>query len=340
MTRNDLLHEMLSELAAPMLLIGNDKRLHYASPAFRRLAAIDIEGLPCDVLLHPANFTCAAGNCCWDVLDVYLACGDPGLWHLRSGQNALRPILCEMRAIEVGGRTMMIAILVKPLGDHISPIALSFFRCLRRSAASVELYEENVVTYLKKHYGFGVAMWPECSRGDMPKEHSLLKEKLIDAIDTVDPHVLRSDLFDIVVEVDGRQRVFHVFQSRLDVGHARLVVGDTGGQLGDEVIGALRAAVVVWAEPADQPAQGNRTFHPSMIEILSATEREILGFLQQGMSDKEIASRRRVSVNTVRNQVRAVMRKLGVSKRIRLAAFNFGEIQEAVDTGQSSASRC
>lgn len=338
MTTNDLLHEMLSELAAPMLLIGNDKRLHYASPAFRRLAAMDIEGLPCDVLLHPANSACAAGNCCWDVLDVYLASGEPGLWQLRNGQNALRPILCEMRAIEVAGRSVMIAILVKPLSDPISPIALSFFRCLRRSAASVELYEENVATYLRKHYGFGVAMWLGCRRDDMPKEHSLLKEKLIDAIDAVEPHVLRSDLFDIVVEVDDRQRVFHVFQSRHDVGHARLVVGDTSGQLEDEVIGALRAAVAVWAEPADQPALGNRTFHPSMIEILSATEREILGCLQQGMSDKEIASRRRVSVNTVRNQVRAVMHKLGVSKRIRLAAFNFGEIQEAVDTGQLSAS--
>lgn len=104
MTRNDLLHEMLSELAAPMLLIGDNKCLHYASTAFRRLAAIDIEDLPCDVLLHTANSACVAGNCCWNVLDVYLTCGEPGLWHLRSGHNALRPILCEfeLRAIGVG----------------------------------------------------------------------------------------------------------------------------------------------------------------------------------------------------------------------------------------------
>jgi DNA-binding CsgD family transcriptional regulator len=331
---NDLLHEMLSELAAPMLLIGNDKRLHFASPAFRRLAAMDIEGMPCDVLLHPANSARVAGHCCWHVLDVYLASGEPGLWQLRNGQNALRPILCEMRAIEVAGRPVMIAILVKPLSEPISPIALSFFRCLRRSAASVELYEENVATYLKKHYGFGVAMWSGCSRDDMPTEHSLLTEKLIHVIDgigAVDPLVLRSDLFDVVVELDGRERVFHVFQSHHGVRQRRLVLGDTGGKLGDEAIGALRAAVAVRAEPADLPVPGNRVINPSLIELLSVTERKILGCLQQGMSDKEIACLRRVSVNTVRNQVRAVMRKLGVSKRTHLVAFNLAEIQEEAD---------
>lgn len=332
MTTNDLLHEMLSELAAPMLLIGGDKRLHFASPAFRRLAAMDIEGMPCDILLHPANSACTAGHCCWDVLDIYLASGESGLWQLRDGQNVLRPILCEMRAIEVAGRSVMIAILVKPLNDLVSPIALSFFRCLRRSVASVELYEKNVVTYLRKHYGFGVAMWPGFSLDDTPAEHSLLTEKLIHAIDAIDPHVLQNDLFDIVVEMDGRERVFHVFQSQRGVRQTRLVVGDTGGQLGDEVICALRAAVAVWTEPADLTVPGNRTINPSVIELLSATEREVLGCLQQGMCDKEIATLRRVSVNTVRNQVRAVMHKVGVNKRTRLVAFNLAEIQEAVDT--------
>lgn len=52
---------------------------------------------------------------------------------------------------------MMIARLVKSLSDPVSPIALSFFRCLRRSAASVEQYEESVVTYLKKHSCIPVA---------------------------------------------------------------------------------------------------------------------------------------------------------------------------------------
>ena len=332
MTTNDLLHEMLSELAAPMLLIGRDKRLHFASPAFRRLAAMDIEGMPCDVLLRPANSALAAGHCCWDVLDIYLASGESGLWQLRIGQDVLRPVLCEMRAIEVAGRSVMIAIQVKPLNDPISPIAMSFFRCLRRSVASVELYEKNVVTYLRKHYGFGVAIWPGFSRDDTPVEQSLLMEELIHAIAAIDPYVLQNDLFDIVVEMDGRERVFHVFQSQQGVRQTRLVVGDTGGQLGDEAICALRAAVAVWSEPADLSVPGNRTISPSMIELLSAIEREILGYLRQGLCDKEIASLRRTSVNTVRNQVRAVMHKVGVNKRTRLVAFNLAEIQKTADT--------
>ena len=331
MTPNDLLHEMLSELAAPMLLIGGDKRLHFASPAFRRLAAMDIEGMPCDVLLHPANSARAAGHCCWDVLDIYLASGESGLWQLRDGQDVLRPVLCEMRAIEVAGRSVMIAIQVKPLNELISPVALSFFRCLRRSVASVELYEKNVVTYLRKHYGFGVAMWPGFGRDDTPAEHSLLMGKLIHAINGVDPLVRQNGLFDIVVEMAG-ERVFHVFQSKQGVRQTCLVVGDTGGQLGDEPICTLRAAVAIWGESADLSVPGNRTISPSMIEFLSATEREILECLRQGMCDKEIASLRRVSINTVRNQVRAVMHKIGVNKRTRLVAFNLAEIQETADT--------
>lgn len=332
MTTNDLLHEMLSELAAPLLLIGGDKRLHFASPAFRRLAAMDIEGMPCDVLLHPPNSTLAADYCCWDVLDTYLASGESGLWQLRGGQNVLRPVLCEVRAIEVAGRPVMIAILVKPLNDLVSPIAMSFFRCLRRSVASVELYEKSVVTYLRKQYGFGVAMWPGLSRDDTSAAESRLMEKLIHALAVIDLRTPQNDLFDIIVEVDGRKRVFHVFQSQQGVRQTRLVVSDTGGRLGDELICALRAAVAVWTEPADLSVPGNRTVSPSMIELLSAIEREILGYLRQGLCDKEIANLRRVSVNTVRHQVRVVMHKVGVNKRTRLVAFDLAAIHETVDT--------
>lgn len=328
MSTTDLLHEMLSELAAPMLLIGSDKRLHFASPAFRRLAAMDIEGMPCDVLLQPPNFALSTGHCCWNVLDLYLASGESGLWQLRGGQDVLRPVLCEMRAIGVAGRSAMIAILVKPLNDLAPTVALSFFRSLRRSVGSVEMYEKNTVTYLRKHYGIGIALWSGRSRDDTLPAESLLMEKLNHAIAAVDSRVLQNGLFDLVVEVDGRQRVFHVFQSQQSVRQTRLVVSDTCGQLGDELICALLAAVVVWTEPADLPVPGSRTISPSTIELLSAVEREILGYLRQGMGDKEIATLRGVSVNTVRNQVCAVMHKVGVNKRSRLVAFDLAAIDE------------
>lgn len=331
MTTNDLLHELLSELAPPTLLIGSDRRLHFVSPAFRRLAAMDIEGMPCDVLLHPANFALSTDHCCWSVLDIYLGSGESGLWQLRGGQNVLRPVLCEMRAIGVDGRSAMIAILVRPVNGLVSPVALSFLRSLRRSVASVEMYEKNTVTYLRKHYGIDIAIWTGFSRDDTTAAESLLMEKLNHAIAAVDPRILHNELFDIIVEMDGRKRVFHVFQSQQSVQQTRLVISDTGGQLGDELISALRAAVVVWTEPADLSAPGSRTVSSAMIELLSATEREILGYLRQGMCDKEIASLRRVSVNTVRNQVSAVMHKVGVNKRSRLVAFDLAAIHETVE---------
>ncbi|WP_061961640.1 helix-turn-helix transcriptional regulator [Demequina flava] len=48
---------------------------------------------------------------------------------------------------------------------------------------------------------------------------------------------------------------------------------------------------------------------------LSRTERDVLRHLATGLELKEIARRRHVSLNTVRSQVRAVYRKLGVSGR-------------------------
>lgn len=326
MTTNNLLHEMLSELAAPMLFIGGDKHVHFASPAFRRLAEMEVDALPCDVLFHPAKSALAAGHCCWDVLDIYLASGESGLWQLRDGQDLLRPVLCEMRAIEVAGRSVMIAIEVKPIKDIVSPIALSFFRCLRRSSPVVEVYEKGVVEYLSRNYGFGMAKWLRFDRNDMSVAEAPLMDKLIHAIDSVDPLARQNGLFDIIVGMNGRERIFHVFQSSQAVGPTCLVIGDTGGRFGVEVICTLRAAVVVWAEPADLPAAETRAINPAVIELLSASEREILGCLQKGMCDKEIASLRRVSINTVRNQVCSVMHKVGVNKRAHLAAFSLADM--------------
>ncbi len=328
MSTSDLLHGMLSELAGPLLLIGSDKHLLFASPAFRQLVGMEVDALPCDVLLFPATSPDESRGCCWNVLDTYLAGKEAGLWQLRDDQDACQPVLCDIRAIDMADRPVMIAIVVKPLKELVSPVALSFFRCLRRSATTSEAYEEGVAEYFRKNYGFGVAKWLRFDRNAMPAVETPLMEKLIHAIDGVDPLVRQNGLFDIIVEMAGRERVFHVFQSPQGVGKTCLVVGDNGGRFGDEVICALRAAVAMWSESADLPAPGNRAINPALIELLSVTEREILGCLQEGMCDKEIASLRRVSVNTVRNQVRAVMHKLGVSKRTRLVAFSLADIQE------------
>ena len=57
------------------------------------------------------------------------------------------------------------------------------------------------------------------------------------------------------------------------------------------------------------------------IERLSRSEREIVDQVLEGCSNAEIASRRRTSVYTVANQLKAVFRKLGCSGRGELAAL-------------------
>jgi DNA-binding CsgD family transcriptional regulator len=60
---------------------------------------------------------------------------------------------------------------------------------------------------------------------------------------------------------------------------------------------------------------------PGWGNALSPAERETLRYLRSGLSNAEIASRRGVSVNTVRTQVSSMLEKLGLSGRKALARW-------------------
>lgn len=83
----------------------------------------------------------------------------------------------------------------------------------------------------------------------------------------------------------------------------------------------------LWAEPVNPSASTEHAASPAQIELLWTAEREILACLQAGMPDKEIARQRQASINTVRNQVNAVMRKMGVHKRTQLVALGLARTQ-------------
>lgn len=53
---------------------------------------------------------------------------------------------------------------------------------------------------------------------------------------------------------------------------------------------------------------------------LTQREREVLGLLQQGLSNREIADRLVISANTVRTHLQSISSQLGVSTRGKLAA--------------------
>ena len=59
----------------------------------------------------------------------------------------------------------------------------------------------------------------------------------------------------------------------------------------------------------------NRT-RRTLGEDLSDREREILGFLARGMTNKVIAAELFLSVNTIRNHVQSVLAKLGAHSKL------------------------
>jgi DNA-binding NarL/FixJ family response regulator len=92
-----------------------------------------------------------------------------------------------------------------------------------------------------------------------------------------------------------------------------------------EVAAAIRKlvegqrGVVVAAEPARAP-----TRDPSVdlrVRTLSGREREILGLLANGWSNRRIAEECYLSLNTVRTHVQNVLVKLGVHSKLEAVAF-------------------
>jgi len=108
-----------------------------------------------------------------------------------------------------------------------------------------------------------------------------------------------------------------VLLAAIDVGCSGFLTKDRAAA---EVVHAVRAAAV--GEALISPAllarllpKLNRT-QRSLGEDLSDREREILGFLARGMTNKVIAAELFLSVNTIRNHVQSVLAKLGAHSKL------------------------
>jgi DNA-binding NarL/FixJ family response regulator len=83
--------------------------------------------------------------------------------------------------------------------------------------------------------------------------------------------------------------------------------------------GCLSAPVVrrlQRSHPAGAPSTAART-----VDALSPRERQMLGHLGRGLSNTEIGARMHLSVATVKDNVRAVLGKLGVANRVQAAVL-------------------
>jgi two-component system nitrate/nitrite response regulator NarL len=71
-------------------------------------------------------------------------------------------------------------------------------------------------------------------------------------------------------------------------------------------------------ESLDRPAPAQRRVH------FSPRERQIVRFIVEGCSNQEIANRMGLRLQTVKNHLSRVYRKVGVPNRVQLAVFAVG----------------
>jgi two-component system, NarL family, nitrate/nitrite response regulator NarL len=71
---------------------------------------------------------------------------------------------------------------------------------------------------------------------------------------------------------------------------------------------------------------GRRGSSQGALPRLTSREREILGLIEQGLSNKEIARRLVIEVTTVKNHVHNILEKLGVTRRGEAAALARGRL--------------
>ena len=94
--------------------------------------------------------------------------------------------------------------------------------------------------------------------------------------------------------------------------------GGRGAELWEEVY-RLHAALGMAIEAlGDELGRRPATMEPLPLGELSRRELEVLSLLREAHSAPDIARQLRVSVHTVRNHVRSIYRKLGVSSRAAL----------------------
>ena len=155
----------------------------------------------------------------------------------------------------------------------------------------------------------------------------------------VDLHLPDGDGVDLVWDLeraDGRSPVL-VLSATADRGHvARAVEAGAAGVVHksagiDEIVGAIRAlhAGDALLSPAEVVALLRLVGHErarardaeSALARLTPREREVLQGLADGLTDKEIAQRLRISAETARTHVSNVLTKLGVQSRLQALAF-------------------
>lgn len=317
---SSLLVELFAELAEPLLVVNSDRLIVFRSRAFQALVArSDCHASDqCEELLLPTPTK--DGACCWSSTDSYLPEHTTGLWHLKQGAGASLPVLAELRPISFGTRRSLLALRFSPLPRLPSPVALSFFAGLHRSAVDDSTYLQSSTAYLRRMCGVGAAAWFNCVGGATPQllRQEGLKGTEVDGLQHALAAAAPHDMQDVLIQSGRRTQVFHVLTGMRTKGLTRLAIGRLSPQLDLQTVDIARAAVCAASTGVATPVAGNGIRDQALLDMMSAAEREILHQVCRGMADKEIARARGVSLYTVKNQVKRILKKAGAHRRTEL----------------------
>lgn len=87
-------------------------------------------------------------------------------------------------------------------------------------------------------------------------------------------------------------------------------------QIRAAILAAHSGLVLLGAEVSQALAKSVRTqLHPDPVENLTTRELEVLGMLAEGLSNRQIADRLRLSDHTIKFHISSILDKLGVSTR-------------------------
>ena len=96
------------------------------------------------------------------------------------------------------------------------------------------------------------------------------------------------------------------------------------GSLTQQIKQVLSGGVTLAEDPIEKLLSGlvkNAAAESGRPQPLSPREKEALGLISQGMTNKEIASQLAISHNTVRDYVRGLMQKLNLDNRTQVAIY-------------------
>ncbi|GAA6734619.1 hypothetical protein YIM1640_17400 [Thermus oshimai] len=308
---NGSLLEVLWAIADPIAVVSREGRVLFASRAFTQLLGHDALDAPCWELFLPYAQG-KTGSCCWEAARVL---DGMGLWALR-GHGGRVPVLCRAYPVRISGKEPALAIKAEPLSFREGRNAPTPQPLLERAWADL------LRGFLERSFSPLFACCTEVRLRDGSRRPLFILGRPLpgseEALDRICEAFLRGappapqDL-----QVGGS--LFHAFPQV--AGERALVLLLSGVR---REVGALQVEglVSLLAEGLGALGEGqDAPLGPSPFAPLTDREREVALLLGQGLSDKEIARALSISPLTVRNHVSAIMQKLGVHKRARLAVL-------------------